>query len=219
MAGGLGSRLGAITKQKPKPAIIINGKPFICYKIDWLLDKGFKKFSFILSYKEEILKKIISQHLSRKEIEYEFFSDSQRSGTFNAIYEIQDRLSNKFFYTNADEVSNYDIIAMYNKFVLGNAVVTSLLAPVKDGKLKIRGDTILTRVKDNSGSHIELGCKFIDKSIFQFVEKSYYKFEDFIYVDLIKEVHINFFLSNALPLRIDTPNDIKNLNNFLKKNE
>ena len=38
MAGGLGSRLGAITKHKPKPAIIVGGKPFILHKLDYLIN-------------------------------------------------------------------------------------------------------------------------------------------------------------------------------------
>ena len=59
MAGGVGSRLGAITKHKPKPAIEINGKPFIYYTMDWLRENGFKEFIFLLSYKSEIIEEVI----------------------------------------------------------------------------------------------------------------------------------------------------------------
>ena len=34
LAGGLGSRLGKITKKIPKPLIKVNGKPFILYIIE-----------------------------------------------------------------------------------------------------------------------------------------------------------------------------------------
>ena len=44
MAGGLGKRLGAITKNVPKPVIKINGKPFLYYLLQNLQRQKFEKF-------------------------------------------------------------------------------------------------------------------------------------------------------------------------------
>ena len=59
MAGGIGSRLGSITKKTPKPIIKINNKPYLEHMLNWLIRNGFKKFYFLLSYKNQKIKKFI----------------------------------------------------------------------------------------------------------------------------------------------------------------
>ena len=44
MAGGFGKRLGAITKQIPKPAVQINGSPMISKLLQNLIRNNFKNF-------------------------------------------------------------------------------------------------------------------------------------------------------------------------------
>ena len=42
LAGGLGKRLGQITKKVPKALIDISGKPFISRQLDYLKYQGFQ---------------------------------------------------------------------------------------------------------------------------------------------------------------------------------
>jgi len=215
MAGGLGSRLGAITKHKPKPAININGKPFIFYTMDWLIQNGFKEFIFLLSYKSEIIEELISNYAADKEIKCAFYIDQERLGTLNAINNIKGKLSKFFFYTNADEISNINIQLMYSKFIESKSYVTSLLKKDENGNLNIDGNVIKRKILNKKGSHIELGCKFINKEIFVFLDKDYEKFEDFLYEDLIYQTKVTYYISHLLPLRIDRASDIKKTKELL----
>ena len=83
-------------------------------------------------------------------------------GTFNAIYNIREQLNKVFFYTNADEISNINIQSMYLRFLESNASVVSLLKKDKDGYLNINEETITEKLLAGNGTHIELGCKFIN---------------------------------------------------------
>ena len=40
LAGGLGTRLMPLTKNKPKPMVLVNNSPFLEYLIDLLKDNG-----------------------------------------------------------------------------------------------------------------------------------------------------------------------------------
>lgn len=210
MAGGLGQRLGAISKHKPKPAIIVGGKPFILHKLDYLISVGFKKFFFIVSYKKDLLKKVIVPYLENQNIVYEFFSEKHRVGTFNALFSINNKLPNHFFYTNADEILNYNILSMYNKFLNENFDVVSLLKQSCKGNIIIDNNNI--KKFEENGTHIELGCKFIKKEIFNYINRPYEKIEEFIYREITNKLKVGYYLSNSLPLRIDTPSDIRNFN-------
>ena len=53
LCGGLGSRLGNITKKTPKPLIKIGGKPFLNYIIERLVRIRIKKILLLCCYKNE----------------------------------------------------------------------------------------------------------------------------------------------------------------------
>mgnify|MGYP006163837379 CR=1 FL=1 len=55
MAGGLGSRLGELTKDVPKPMLQIKGKPILEYIVESFKNQGFNKFIFCVNYKREII--------------------------------------------------------------------------------------------------------------------------------------------------------------------
>ena len=46
LAGGIGKRLGNLTKKKPKSLLPFHKKPFIFYQMDLLKKKGFKNILF-----------------------------------------------------------------------------------------------------------------------------------------------------------------------------
>ena len=56
MAGGAGTRLRSLVKDVPKPMADINGKPFICYLLDYLAAYDVKKILLSVGYKYEAIK-------------------------------------------------------------------------------------------------------------------------------------------------------------------
>ena len=55
VAGGLGSRISEETKNKPKPMVLINGKPIIWHLMNIFSLQGFNEFIISTGYKGEII--------------------------------------------------------------------------------------------------------------------------------------------------------------------
>ena len=56
MAGGLGTRLYPLTKETPKPMLLINGKPILERIIEKLITQGFQNFYISINYLGEQIK-------------------------------------------------------------------------------------------------------------------------------------------------------------------
>ncbi len=56
MAGGRGERLGALTRDLPKPMIPVLGKPLLEHQLLWLKSFGFSRVTFCLGYKAEAVR-------------------------------------------------------------------------------------------------------------------------------------------------------------------
>lgn len=220
MAGGKGSRLGYITKNIPKPIIKIKNKPYLEYLLNWLLKNGFKKFYFLLSYKNNKIKEFLKNFFSNKDIKYVILLDKKRSGTFSALKDHIKKIDKVFFYTNADEISNFNIKKNFLKFKLSKTKIMCGLLKSKDGKYSIdsKNKHIKLTLNDNRKIYIDCGYKFINKEIFKKTKKKFNKIEDFIYQDYLKKNKISYFIVKKKPLRIDTALDIKRTKNELFKN-
>ena len=53
LAAGKGSRMGAMTMQCPKPLLPVNGRPALCWILDWLWEGGLQRVTLNLHYQSD----------------------------------------------------------------------------------------------------------------------------------------------------------------------
>jgi dTDP-glucose pyrophosphorylase len=117
MAGGLGSRLGALTTDTPKPMLNLGGKPMIERIINLFKLSGFTKFMISVNYKSEIIKSYFKDG-SEFGIEIIYLEEKTRLGTAGALSLINlELLEDTFFVVNGDVISslNYDEMLKFHK--------------------------------------------------------------------------------------------------------
>ena len=66
LAGGLATRLGGLTKKKPKSLIKINNKPFIERQLDFLKKQGFKKVIISIGHHGNQIKNYLDKNYKKK---------------------------------------------------------------------------------------------------------------------------------------------------------
>ena len=217
MAGGIGRRLGNITKSTPKPAVKINNVPFIVHLINWLKQNGFKKFYFLLSFKKNKLQKIIIEYFKKnKNLKFKILVEEKRCGTYGALIEHLKEFENKFFYTNADEIAKFNIKKMYKEFLKSKTSIMTCIIKTSNGNFNLNRKKKIISL-EGIKSFKDCGYKFISKKVFMNKNKKYEKVEDFLYKYYIKKSKIGYFQLNDLPLKIDTVVDIKRTKLKLKE--
>ncbi len=84
MAGGLGSRLGSLTQDTPKPMLLVGRRPILEIVLEAFRKRGFHKFYFSINYKAEI----ITNHFgdgSSYHCQIEYVHETKCLGTAGAL--------------------------------------------------------------------------------------------------------------------------------------
>ncbi|TFE29042.1 nucleotidyltransferase family protein [Cohnella luojiensis] len=84
MAGGLGTRLGELTKDLPKPLLKVGTKPILEVILESFIANGFHRFYLSVNYKGEMLKDYFGDG-SRWGVEIRYIHEDKRLGTAGAL--------------------------------------------------------------------------------------------------------------------------------------
>ncbi len=96
LAGGFATRLGQLTTKTPKCLIKINGRPFVDWQLDLLIDSGYTDFIFCVSYKSEEVQEYLGDGSDKGvSIRYSLDGDTQL-GTGGAIQKALPKLGEAF---------------------------------------------------------------------------------------------------------------------------
>ena len=101
MAGGLGSRLGALTRETPKPLLEIGGEPILQRIVRRFRDEGFRHFIFCVNYKAGMIQDHFGDG-SDLSVHIDYITETRRMGTGGALSLIGRRDFTRFVVTNAD---------------------------------------------------------------------------------------------------------------------
>ncbi|RXJ83096.1 nucleotidyltransferase family protein [Arcobacter cloacae] len=123
MAGGLGTRLGELTKDTPKPMLKVGAKPMVEHIIDMFVSHGFTKFMLSVNYKAEVIKEYFGDG-SKFGIEVKYLEEKKRLGTGGALSLIDIELNEPFFVTNGDVLSSLDYEKLLEYHKEQNAMAT-----------------------------------------------------------------------------------------------
>ncbi len=167
LAGGLGSRLGSLTKNNPKSLIKINKIPFIIIQLKKVDKCGFRNVILCLShYSDQIIEKI-SKHEFKLDIIFSF-DGKIRLGTGGAVKNaIKKKCSNFFFVVYGDVFFNLKFNEILKIFLKEKKKIDSLMVVFKsklhyeEGNVTFKKNSMIKYDKFNKISNME----FIDYGV------------------------------------------------------
>ena len=101
MAGGLGRRLGDITRYIPKPLVEVAGRPILATLIQDLAAQGFRRVILSVGHKAELIEHYFGDG-RRFGVTISYVRDGRPLGTAGAIAAALPQLEREFIVTNAD---------------------------------------------------------------------------------------------------------------------
>ena len=146
LCGGVGSRLGALTAEMPKPLLRVGGAPFLDVLLFELGRHGVKQVLLLAGFAaQRILDYAASTPLKgRFDLEIDVAVEPQRAGTGGALWYARERLDDQFFLLNGDSwfdinLLDFAVRAMSEPSATGALAVRPLPDASRYGVVEIDG--------------------------------------------------------------------------------
>lgn len=127
LCGGLGTRLGDLTKNLPKPMIDVGGRPYLERVVQSFRTSGLTDIVLLTGYRSEVIESYFGDSVA-------YSREEQPLGTGGAIREARHLLGDRFILTFGDVLRHYDYarfvrdhagnaLAVYPRLTIGNSEV------------------------------------------------------------------------------------------------
>jgi NDP-sugar pyrophosphorylase family protein len=110
LCGGLGTRLGELTKNLPKPMIDVGGRPYLDHVVQSFRNSGLTDIVLLTGYRSDVIEAYFGDSVT-------YSRETVPLGTGGAIREARPLLGDRFILTFGDVLRHYD----YARFVRGHA--------------------------------------------------------------------------------------------------
>jgi D,D-heptose 1,7-bisphosphate phosphatase len=115
LVGGLGTRLGSLTRDCPKPMLPVAGRPFLCQLIDNAARFGFRRFLLLAGYLSEVVSAQFPHGLHRTPagvVAVEVLREPEPLGTGGALRLARHRLASEFLMMNGDSSFDFNWLSL-----------------------------------------------------------------------------------------------------------
>ncbi|MBW4081654.1 nucleotidyltransferase family protein [Paenibacillus sp. S150] len=101
MAGGLGTRLGELTKDTPKPLLKVGSKPILEVIMENFISSGFYRFYISVNYRADMIMDYFGDG-AKWGVEIRYINENKRMGTAGALSLMSELPDQPFFVMNGD---------------------------------------------------------------------------------------------------------------------
>lgn len=151
MAGGLGSRLGPLTKDCPKPLLPVGGKPLLESILERMIEQGFRRYFISVNY---LADKIIDYFGdgSRWGVDIQYIREKKRLGTAGSLSLLPHREEHELIVANGDILTllNFEKFLTYHKFnyACATMAVTEHKVQIPYGVVRFKKSNIISCIEE-----------------------------------------------------------------------
>jgi MurNAc alpha-1-phosphate uridylyltransferase len=221
LAGGIGSRLGRLTKKTPKALIKVNGKPFIHYQLTLLSKQGIKKVILCIGHLGNKIKKFVGDG-KQFNLEVKYSYEKKLLGTGGAIKNAFSLIKKNFFIMYGDTYLPINFINVQNRYkrLKYNSLITVYKNQNNLDKSNVffNGKRIVYDKKNylKKMKYIEYGLSIFNKKIFKyFSKKKKFDLSDVFYF-LSKKKLLNYYIVKKRFYEIGSISGLKDSKKYLK---
>lgn len=215
LVGGLGTRLGALTEDCPKPLLTVAGQPFLKYLLRNVRRFGYNDFILLAGYRGDMVEAFASSTL-RAELDCRIrvIVEPAPMGTGGALRYAAEVLQEQFLLLNGDSFFDFNLLDLSTRVVDGNVLARLALRQVPDasryGAVELDADRIVAfreRPESPGPGLVNGGVYVLSREILKHIGEGACSLERDIFPSLAGERSIVGFAYEGFFLDIGIPDD------------
>lgn len=176
LVGGLGTRLGALTAQTPKPLLPVGDRPFLAWLLREFTRFGVSDFLLLTGHLSNVVENAVADIQSRlpNGARIALSEEPLRAGTGGAVYHARDRLDQRFLLCNGDSLFDGNLAGLLaaaatdEPDVIGRMMLRRLDDASRFGVVALDGDRVTAfreRPPPGTGGTINAGVYLFDRRL------------------------------------------------------
>jgi D-glycero-alpha-D-manno-heptose 1-phosphate guanylyltransferase len=224
LAGGLGTRLRPVVKDRPKPMATIQGVPFLEILIRSLAEKGVTNFVLLTGYQGELIEDYFRTH-QHQGINIIVSPESEPLGTGGPVKNAEGFATDPSLLVNGDTFFDVDVKELYRFHLDRRARVTLSLRPVDDvsryGSVIIDDNGVITGFREKGPGAgrpglINAGLSFLSKDFIHSLPDGPFSMETDIFPKLVGTGEMFGLRQEGSFFDIGTPESYEAFKQFVK---
>lgn len=148
LVGGLGTRLGSLTAETPKPMLTIGDRPFLAWLLREVVRYGIDDIVLLTGHGSEVIHRELRALQDRlpKRVTLAISEEPVRAGTGGALFHARELLQDHFLLLNGDSLFDCDLtpaLAMQeDSDVLGRLMLRRVADASRYGVVELQGDRV-----------------------------------------------------------------------------
>jgi len=223
LAGGMATRLGALTRDRPKSMVEIKGKPFLEYQLVHLREGGIKDIVLCLGYAGGQIQEYFGDG-SEYGVNLEYSYEHNQLGTAGALKNAERLLDDTFFTIYGDSYLFLDFAEILSFFKSRNRL--ALMTVYRNdnrfdrSNTMIEGDTV-TRYSKNGATedmvYIDYGVNLFRKEVLEMIPANrFYALED-LFLRLIEKNELLAFEARDRFYEIGSVQGLRDFESYIKE--
>lgn len=177
MAGGLGSRLGELTKDCPKPLLKINGKPILELIIEKYFNSSFSNFYISVNYKSEMIEEYFQKGESHN-VNIKYIKETKKLGTAGCL-SLVDFDSEHVVISNGDVITDLNFHSLIDFHLRSGASATMCVREnaidIPYGVVEeVNGEIHSIQEKPTKIFYVNAGIYVLKKEVLSLIPKNEY---------------------------------------------
>tara|TARA_B100001093_G_scaffold78881_1_gene70135 strand:- start:11298 stop:12353 length:1056 start_codon:yes stop_codon:yes gene_type:complete len=175
MAGGMGTRLLPLTKDRPKPLVEVHGKPILERIIEYFKEDGFFKFTLCINHLGELIEDYFCDG-KKWNVKINYIREKEMLGTAGSLAYLDHIPKHDFFVINGDVLTNLNFMSLLKyhreKGASATMCVSNYVVEVPYGVVDVKGSEIVKIVeKPVHQWYVNAGIYCLSPSVLQFIDQ------------------------------------------------
>jgi D,D-heptose 1,7-bisphosphate phosphatase len=189
LIGGMGTRLGELTADTPKPLLPVGDRPFLDYLLSEVVRYGVDDLILLAGYRAE---KVVAHYQERKigGARIRCFVESAPAGTGGALAGAAEELAPEFYLANGDSIFDVNLLDLARAAQMAGGLAHLALRPIVDssrsGVVSLEGSRITGFLERGAGGPavINGGVYVLRRAVMELVTRAPMSLESEIFSEL-----------------------------------